>query len=219
MADATLATTDSDADLDLPASERHARRIAKVTPWVLIVGGVIGIIASFVLTMEKLAILADPNYQPSCDINPVFSCGSVIVTKQAALFGFPNPFIGLTGFAVVVTLGVVLASGVTLPRWIWLGLNAGAVFGLLFISWLVSQSLYVIGALCPWCMVVWTVTIPIFVYVTVANLVSGRLRTPASWAGAIDIVGMLRNWIIVGLYLVIAALIFVRWFDFWLGRM
>ena len=29
-----------------------------------------------------------------------------------------------------------------------------------FITWLQTQSLYVIDALCLWCMLVWTVTIP-----------------------------------------------------------
>jgi hypothetical protein len=53
-------------------------------------------------------------------------------------------------------------AGVTLPRWVWLSLQAGAVFGLLFGHWLIFQSLYEIGALCPYCMVVWVVMITVF---------------------------------------------------------
>ena len=41
--------------------------------------------------------------------------------------------------------------------------------------WLIFQSLYVIGALCPYCMAVWAVTIPICWYVTLHNLERGHL--------------------------------------------
>ncbi len=75
---------------------------------------------------------------------------------------FPNPLLGIASFAVVTTLGVVLLTGAVLPRWVWLGLQAGVTFGVVFVHWLIYQSLYVIGALCPYCMVVWAVTIPLF---------------------------------------------------------
>lgn len=202
---------------DLDVTAYRAQRVERATAWILIVCGAIGLIAAFVLTMEKISVLSDPNYTPGCDINPVLSCGSVIVTKQASAFGFPNPFIGLVGYAVVVTLGVLLAAGVILPRWVWVGLNIGAVGGMAFVVWLISQSLYSIGALCPWCMVVWAITIPIFVYVTAANLATGRLGI-APDSGFASAVVLLRNWIAVGIYLIVAGLIFVRWMDFWLGR-
>lgn len=199
-----------------PQAERaeRARRLDRRTAWLLIVGGVLGLVAAFELTLEKVRVLSDPNYVPACDINPVLSCGSVIITPQAEVFGFPNPVMGLVGFAVVVTLGVVVAAGVALPRWIWLGLNAGALLGFAFVQWLVWQSLYSIGALCPWCMVVWTVTAPIFVWVTSANLASGRLGVAS---GVADTVVSLRWFILAAWYLGVAALIFVRWQDFWLG--
>lgn len=93
----------------------------------------------------------------------MLSCGSVIITPQAEAFGFPNPILGLIGFTVALTIGVIVAAGVSLPRWIWLALNGGALLGFAFVQWLIWQSLYSIGALCPWCMVVWTVTAPIVV--------------------------------------------------------
>ena len=49
----------------------------RVTPWVLIIGGFFGLLAAFELTLEKIAVTADPNYIPECDINPVLSCGSI----------------------------------------------------------------------------------------------------------------------------------------------
>ena len=189
----------------------------RTTPWILILGGFFGLLAAFELTLEKFAIAADPNYIPGCDINPVLSCGSVIITEQASAFGFPNPIIGLIGYSVVISMGVLLVSKVELPRWVWLGLNLGALFGFGFVIWLITQSLYVIGALCPWCMVAWAATIPIFWFVTADNAATGRLSGSAGPGAVAQTVASLR-WILVGAtYLVVLALIFIRWMDFWLG--
>lgn len=183
------------------------------TAWILLVTGIIGIFASIELIIQKIAVLKNPDFVPNCDINPVLSCGSVINTEQASLFGFPNPILGVIGFTVVIMFGALLLTGVVLPKAMWLGLNLGALAGMVFVIWLVTQSLYVIGALCPWCMVVWSITIPIFWQVTTDNLVSNRLSLGKSVS---EIIVTLK-WILVGAsYLIIIALIFVRWQDFWL---
>jgi uncharacterized membrane protein len=142
----------------------------RLLPWLLLLGGLIGLAASAVLTVEKIAILRDPAYVPSCSVNPVLSCGSVMTKPQAEAFGFPNPLLGIAGFAVVATVGAALLAGATFRRWFWLGLQVGVTFGAGFVHWLIFQSIYRIGALCPYCMVVWAVTIPIFWYVTLHNL-------------------------------------------------
>lgn len=187
------------------------------TPWFLLLGGVFGLLAAFQLTLEKIAIIADPNYIPGCDINPVLSCGSVIVTEQAEAFGFPNPIIGLVGYTVVITMGVLLLARVALPRWIWLGLNVGALLGFGFVIWLIVQSLYVIGSLCPWCMVAWAATIPVFWQVTADNAAAGRFGRSDAPGVIAQTVASLR-WVLIGAtFLVVLALIFIRWMDFWLG--
>lgn len=181
--------------------------------WIFVVAGIIGIAASIELIIQKIAVLSNPDFVPNCDINPVLSCGSVISTEQASLFGFPNPVLGVIGFTIVIMFGALLFAGVELPRTMWLGLNFGALLGMVFVIWLVSQSLYVIGALCPWCMVVWAITIPIFWQVTTDNLASKRLSLGNSFSEVI----LTLKWILVGAsYLIIAALIFIRWSDFWL---
>jgi uncharacterized membrane protein len=183
------------------------------TAWILVVGGIIGIFASIELIIQKIAVLSDPDFVPNCDINPILSCGSVISTEQASLFGFPNPVLGVIGFTIVIMFGALLFTGVELPRLMWLGLNFGALAGMIFVIWLVSQSLYVIGALCPWCMVVWAVTIPIFWQVTTDNLASNKLSLGKSLSEVI----VTLKWILISAtYLIIMALIFVRWQDFWL---
>ena len=189
------------------------RRSYRQTAWILVVGGIIGIFASIELIIQKISVLSDPTFVPNCDINPVLSCGSVISTEQASLFGFPNPVLGVIGFTVVIMFGALLFAGVELPRSMWLGLNFGALAGMIFVIWLVSQSLYVIGALCPWCMVVWAITIPIFWQVTTDNLASNRLSLGKSLS---EIIVTLKWILVAGSYLIIASLIFIRWSDFWL---
>ncbi|MGC4938684.1 vitamin K epoxide reductase family protein [Kribbella sp. DT2] len=176
----------------------------RLLPWVLLVGGLAGLLAAAVLTVEKLAILRDPSYVPSCSINPVLSCGSVMTKPQAEAFGFPNPLLGIAGFAVVATVGAALLAGAAFRRWFWLGLQAGATFGVVFVHWLIFQSLYRIGALCPYCMVVWTVTIPVFWYVTLHNLEPVR-RIAARYHGVV-----LTGWAVV-----ILSLIAERFWSYW----
>ncbi len=190
-------------------------RLDRSTAMILIIGGALGLLAAVELTIEKVRVLSDSTYVPTCDINPVLSCGSVITTPQAEAFGFPNPILGLIGFSVAITLGVIIATGTTLPRWVWLGLNAGALLGFAFVQWLVWQSLYSIGALCPWCMVVWTVTAPIAIWVTAANLASGRIPAPESWQTSLEAIAGLRVFVLAGWYLTVLGLIFLRWQDFW----
>lgn len=188
-------------------------RSYRQTAWILVVCGLIGLVAAIELIIQKISVLSDPDFIPNCDINPVLSCGSVINTEQASLFGFPNPVLGVIGFTVVIMFGVLLFTGLELPRSMWLGLNIGALAGMTFVVWLVIQSLYVIGALCPWCMVVWAITIPIFWQVTTDNLASGRLNLGKSLSEVI----VALKWILVAAsYLIIMALIFIRWQDFWL---
>ena len=135
----------------------------KTFTWVLILGGIIGLLASGILTVEKLHLAANPDYVPSCSISPVVACSPVIGSEQASAFGFPNPFLGLAGFAMVWTVGMMLlAGGVIKKRWFWLCFQAGSLFGMFFVAWLIHAALYDIGKLCIYCMIVWTVTIPIF---------------------------------------------------------
>ena len=175
----------------------------------LVVLGGSGLAAAFTLAVDKYRILADPSYEPSCDVNPVLSCGSVMVTDQAEALGFPNPLIGVAAFAVVVAVGVLLAARVPLPGWVVGGLALGAVAGTAFVHWLAFQSLYRIGALCPWCVVVWAVTIPIFVWSALITL-----RQPRR-SGAVEGLWSARYLLLLGWYLVFVVAILERFWDYW----
>ncbi|AQA06873.1 hypothetical protein BVC93_30590 [Mycobacterium sp. MS1601] len=176
--------------------------------WILI-AGIIGLAAAATLTIEKIELLLDPTYVPSCSLNPVLSCGSVMVTPQASVFGFPNMLIGLVGFTVVIVTGVLAVARVRLPQWYWVGLALGNTFGVAFVHYLIFQSLYRIGALCPYCMVVWTVMIPLFVVsVSIALRPLGGnpvLRVLYQW-----------RWSLVALWFTtVVLMILVRFWDYW----
>ncbi len=153
--------------------------IARAIGPILALCGGVGLVAAFVLAVEKLRIVEDPTYIPTCSINPILSCGSVMTTDQAEAFGFPNPLLGIAGFAAVGAIGVALLAGARLARWLWLAVQAGLTFAVVFVHWLFFQSLYRIEALCPYCMVVWVVTIVAFLYCTLRNLGQGALPVPA----------------------------------------
>ena len=167
------------------------------------------------INVEKVAKLANTGYVPSCSLNPIVSCGSVMDSPQAALLGFPNPLIGVAAFPVVVTTGVALLAGFRPPRWYWVGMLAATTLAVVFIHWLIVQSLYSIGALCPYCMVVWVVTIPLFWYTTLRTLREGHLGSAGRSLGAG--LGTVHTVVVVVWYLVIVALVLQRFWDYWTG--
>ncbi|HLB66212.1 MAG TPA: vitamin K epoxide reductase family protein [Candidatus Saccharimonadales bacterium] len=188
----------------------------RILPIILVIGGIVGLIASFIIMNDKLKLMENPGYLPSCSINPVLSCGSIMKSAQAKAFGFPNPFIGLAAFPVLITVGAAILACVTrLKRWFWLGLEAGAIFGLGFVHWLFFQSVYKINALCIYCIAVWIVTIAGFWYVTLYNLEQGHIKAPKPLARVVNFAKRHHVDILISWYLIITALIVEHfWYYF-----
>lgn len=183
--------------------------------WLMLVGGVVGLAAAFVLAVEKFALLTDPSYTPSCSLNPVLSCGSVMQTAQAEAFGFPNPLLGVAAFPVVAATGAALLAGARLARWYWLGLQAGVTFGVVFVGWLIFQSLYRIGALCPYCMVVWTVMLPLFWYVTLRNATTGMFGAKVRGSRVVRVAAQWHLVVLTAAVVVALGLIADRFWYYW----
>jgi uncharacterized membrane protein len=190
-------------------------KLDKAFGYLLVIGGAIGLYASFALTMDKIELIKNPNFIPNCNINPIISCGSVIKTDQASAFGFPNPFIGLVAFAVLITIGVSLLSGVKYKAWIMKGLMLGSFLGVVFVHWLAFQSLYRINALCPWCMVVWTVTIASFWYSLLYNLRNGVITINSKYKQLVAFMQKHHLDILLSWYLIIFLLIMNRFWYYW----
>ncbi|WP_338600564.1 vitamin K epoxide reductase family protein [Saccharopolyspora sp. SCSIO 74807] len=186
----------------------------RALPYILAIGGGIGFLAAFILAVEKIALLKDATYTPTCSINPILSCGSVMNTPQAEAFGVPNPLIGIGGFAIVTTIGVACLGGARFPRWFWLGLQAGTVFGIVFVHWLIAHSLYTIGALCPYCMIVWAVTIPIFWYTTL-HTAEHHLPGPSIIKKVANKLAQYHTVFLTVWYIAIAGLILQAFWSYW----
>jgi uncharacterized membrane protein len=186
-----------------------------VLPWLLSVGGATGVLASVLLTIEVFNRLKNPHFVPICNLNPVLSCTSVANSHQAHVFGFPNYFIGIAGYAVLATVGIAMLAGAQFKRWFWLAVESGLVFAMGFITWLQFQTLYRIGALCIFCMVVWTVTGPMFWYVTLYNLRTGNIATPPRLKGTVAFVQKHHGDILLVWFLLIIALIIKRFWYYW----
>ncbi|MFG2116307.1 vitamin K epoxide reductase family protein [Streptomyces sp. NPDC048718] len=180
--------------------------------WLLVITGAAGLLASWVITIDKFKLLEDPDFVPGCSLNPVVSCGSVMQSAQASVFGFPNPMAGLAAYSVVIAIGVGVLAGARYRRWYWLGLNAGMLLGVAFCTWLMIQALYEINALCLWCVLAWIATIIMFWYTTSFNVRNGTIPAPGALRTFFDEF----TWLLPALHIgVIGMLILTRWWDFW----
>ena len=175
------------------------RNISKPFSWLVLIGGIFGLAASAALTIEKMMLLQNPNYKLSCSFNEIFACGSIVATEQASVFGFANSIIGVISFPVLITIGLLGLFGTSFPRFVLPGIVIATSLAHSFVLWLVYQSLYVIGALCPWCMVVWAATVPINFF-SVSELKGSAL--------ARNLAGIATT----GWFAILAALIAVRFY-------
>lgn len=154
---------------------RHSNR------WIfgtMLFSATLSLIAAFVLSYDAIELAANPTAQLSCDINAVLSCGKVALSWQASLFGFPNAFLGMITEPVVITIAVAGLAGVKFPRWFMFAAQVVYAFGLAFALWLFSQSMWVIGALCPWCMLITVSTTLVFLTLLHYNIREGNLYLP-----------------------------------------
>ena len=190
-------------------------KLGRILPWILIICGIIGVVASLVITSEKFALAENPNHQTMCDINPIISCGSVMKSDQAHAFGFMNTYIGLVGFPIVITTGMAMLAGARFKRWWWIGMQVGLTFGIAFAYWLLWQSMYRLHALCPWCLSV-DVALPIsFWYVTLYNFYHGNLRLPERLKPLGRFVKRHHvDILLVGFLIVIAVILHHFWYYF-----
>ena len=129
--------------------------------WLLIVCGFIGIVACWELISSQIDLLRNSDAQLVCDVSPLVSCGDSLNVWQGNLLGVPNSFIGAIAFGALAAIGAVLLSGARLPRWMWWGLSAGSLGGIAFVIWFLTVSIVTFGKLCPFCMVIWSVTITV----------------------------------------------------------
>jgi uncharacterized membrane protein len=118
---------------------------------IMLAGGILGMVAAFLQTTEKIALLKNNDAILACDLNSVFSCTNVLNAWQSSAFGFPNSLMCMALFTIFASIALVGTSGGTLPRKLRLGIQGLSLFTLLFALWFLTQSIYVINALCILC--------------------------------------------------------------------
>lgn len=187
----------------------------KVLPYILIAAAIIGIVASFVLTYDKIHVLTNEGYEPNCNINPILSCGSVMKTEQASLLGVPNTVFGLMAFSMLFTFGFLLATGIKVKKWVWTGAQIAATIGVIFMHYLFYQGVYRINAICPWCFAVWMITIPTFWYITLYNLREQNIKLPARMARLSAFLQTHHGDILLAWYLVILGILLEHFWYYW----
>ena len=188
---------------------------SKKLAWIWIIFGLIGWIAAFALVLEKIHVLEQPAAALSCDLNVFISCKSVMASAQSHIFGFPNPLIGVAGFAIPITIGFATLAGAKLGEWFYRMMVAGFGMAFIFVLWLSSQSIFVINVLCPYCMLAWFGTIPLFWHTLLWALHEDIIQGPASWAAFFD-ASYKRAWLFTaGTELVLVLIIVVQFWNSW----
>lgn len=157
---------------------------------ITLIAGVLGLIASFDLSFEAHKLAQNPDHIAACDLSSIVSCSSIMKEPQASLFGFPNSHLGVVAYLGVIGFAVWLLTRRSIPRPIWWVFLVGNIVGLLFMHLLVWFSVFKLGALCPWCMLVWIVTIPLAVYSFLYALSSDAVGANAKIRRTVSSVGV-----------------------------
>lgn len=143
-----------------PESPRRPGRALSIF-W--IAAGLAGWVVSFLLYLEYIGQLTGADAIISCDISPIVTCGPNLLSPGGNLLGFSNSLIGIVLFLGPVFAGVsALAARGGLADWYWRTFAVFVSGAFLFVHFLAYRSVFEYGSLCPWCMVVWLVTIPLF---------------------------------------------------------
>lgn len=153
----------------LPVQQRHRGAYVE-----MLVSSLIGLVASLVLSIEAITLAEDPTAALSCDISSKISCSVVGLSWQANLLGFPNAFLGLIAEPVVITIAVAALGGVRFPRWFMMSAQGVYFIGFAFAYWLFYEAYFVIGALCPWCLLITLTTTLVFVSMTRVNILDNN---------------------------------------------
>lgn len=191
------------------------RTLDRTLPWLMVIAGAVATAASTLLSIEVFDRLKDPAFVPVCNLNPILSCTSVADSNQAHAFGFPNYFIGIGGFAAVMAFGLAILAGGVLARWLWRVILLGLAFAVGFITWLQFETLYRIGALCIFCMIVWACTIPMFWYTLLYIYDAGHITVPARLKRPATFIRRHHGDILLLWFLIIIALILKRFWYYW----
>ena len=160
---------------------KHDDKKIRDNRWIfasMLVGALLSLLAAFVLSVEAVELAKNPNAELSCSVNVVLNCATVAKHPSAELLGFPNSFFGLMAEPVVITVAIAGLAGIAFPRRFMFWAQIGYTAGLAFAIYLFFTSMFVIGALCPWCLLVTASTIFVWFSITRYNIRENNLYLP-----------------------------------------
>ena len=161
----------------------HDQKKQQDNRWIftsMLVGSILSLIASFVLSVEAVELARNPDASLSCSFNVVLDCATVAKHPSAELWGFPNSFLGLIAEPVVITVAIAGLAGVAFPRRFMFVAQIGYTLGFIFAFFLFYMSYFVIGALCPWCLLVTLTTTLVWFSITRYNIRENNLYLPSN---------------------------------------
>lgn len=176
-----------------------------------------GLVASFTLTYDAIETIKNPYYSPACNISPIVSCGKALGSSRAELFGIPNPVYGILAFTALLTLSVTLIAGAKYKKWFWVLVEAVAATGLAGAMYLFFYSMYSLGSICPWCLLVWTSVVAIFWLITTHLVATGVLATKGASHRIADFWDKYAVPVLIVWYLALVVIMFLRFRDYWLS--
>ncbi|MGV9184451.1 vitamin K epoxide reductase family protein [Arcanobacterium canis] len=180
----------------------------------MLVTSLVGFTASLGLIMSEKEKLTHPNASLACDLNPLVGCSKWIGQWQnEVFFGISNSVLGFAFFSGMVAIGLVLLTGSRLAPVLWRALSLGASAGIVWVCWFAYMSFFKEGALCPYCVVTWFATIPLWLTVASTSLYAGHWGS----AGVAPGRALTRNrWrITIAIWTLIIVFALVWFWDQW----
>jgi len=165
----------------LVAYFNHDDKRVRDNRWIftsMLVGALLSLLAAFVLSVEAIQLAKNPDATLSCSVNIVLNCATVAKHPSAELLGFPNSFFGLMAEPVVITVAIAGLAGIVFPRRFMFWAQIGYTLGFAFAIYLFFTSMFVIGALCPWCLLVTASTTFVWFSITRYNIRENNLYLP-----------------------------------------
>jgi uncharacterized membrane protein len=118
---------------------------------VITLAGVIGFLASFFQLLDKIELLKNPSSILFCNLNPVFSCSNILTVWQSSVFGFPNSLMCIIFFVMTLVAGLIGWTGGSITKIMRMVFMGFAWFFVGFGFWYLWQSIFVVGAICIYC--------------------------------------------------------------------
>ena len=121
-------------------------RTADRIEWVYLLLAVLGILVAGILTTFHFSERAAAAYCTGAG-----GCGSVQESAYSYVLGVPISLLGLVSYAIVAVLAVLAIRRWRHREWVPLAVFGLSLAGTLYSAYLTYLELYVLHAVCPWC--------------------------------------------------------------------